>query len=377
MSLRTCSFLPALLLVASSARAEEPAAPGAAEPNPPNLTLRVSERGPGLPWSLSISNRGQGPAVLAADPRLLSLEVQVPSKKKTETCRLPSDLFPGHADKRTLVLLEPGEGVEQRFDPRLYCFAAGGQWQLVPGAIVTPHFGFPEKKKTVWRRGKRTEETPKQDPPFAVMLPPKKGASRPSNEGGVKGLRAEPFALKSEYAEWSRTKLPADKKAIEDSPLEIKMVQGSDAQAERAATVRITVHNRSKHAETVYFRRELVSYEVMRPDGLVTCDPQPDERAPDRQAFTRLGPGGKISVVSRLIELCPTGTFGSPGLYLVHARYDATESGDDWNIDAFVGRVVSRSPATVRIRTGEQPFLQKRTLERVRVSRKPGIVPPR
>ncbi|MFO0567487.1 MAG: hypothetical protein U0263_17650 [Polyangiaceae bacterium] len=341
------------------------------KPSPPNLTLRVSERGPGRPWSLSIENRGSAPALLAADPRLLSLDVRVPSKKQKETCRLPSELFPSRVDKRTLVMLEPGEGVEQEFDPRLFCFSAGGQWLLVPGSLVTPRFGFPEKKKTGWRNGKRVEETPKQEPPFAVLPAPDKGKSKSLDEdGGVKELTATPFALKSEYAEWSRTRIEADRKAADESPLVIRMVQGSDAQAERSATVQLTLRNRSKRSETVYFRRELVSFEVMRPDGLVTCDPEPDQRAPDRQAFAKLGPGGSITVVSRLIELCPTGTFGSPGLYLVHARYDATDSGDDYGLDAFVGRVVSRTPATVRIRTGEQPFLQKKTLSHAKVSEK-------
>lgn len=367
MSRRVLGLCSAALFVAGAAAAEEKAEAA----TPPSLTLRVSERGPGRPWSLGIANTGSEAAVLAADPRLLRLEVQVPGKKKKETCQLPPELFPAKADKRTLLLLEPGEGVEQQFDPRLYCFAAGGQWQLVPGAVVTPRFGWPEKKKTVWRKGKKLEETPKQDAPFAVLPAPAKGKSKPDDAGGVKELSGEPFALKSDYAEWSRTRLEADKKASEEGPLVIKMVQGSDAQAERSATVQLTLQNRSKHAETVYFRRELISFEVMRPDGLVTCDPQPDSRAPDRQAFTRLGPGGSISVVSRLVELCPTGTFGSPGLYLVHARYDATESGDDWNIDAFVGRVVSSSPATVRIRTGEHPFLQKRVLNRAKAPKKP------
>jgi len=359
-----------LLCVATLAPAGVVSAEEKAEvPTPPKLTLSVSERGPGRPWSLSIANAGSEPAVLAADPRLLSLEVLSPGKKKAETCRLPDGLFPQKADKRTLLVLEPGEGVEQHFDPRLYCFAAGGQWQLVPGAVVTPHFGWPEKKKPVWRAGKRVEETPKQSAPFAVLPAPAKGQAKHDDEGGVKELRGTPFALKSDYAEWSRTRIEADKKASEESPIVLKMVQGSDAQAERSATVQLTLRNRSKHAETVYFRRELVSFEVMRPDGLVTCDPQPDSRSPDRQAFTRLAPGGSISVVSRLVELCPTGTFGSPGLYLVHARYDATETGDEWNIDAFVGRVVSHSPATVRIRTGDQPFLQKRALTRMKLSK--------
>ena len=279
--------------------------------------------------------------------------------------------MPAKRDKRTIVLLEGGEGVAQTFDPRLYCFAAGGQWQLVPGAIVTPHFGWPEKKKKkVWKNGKRVEETPKQDPPFVAGAAPAKGASQSDDETGTKELVGTPFALKSDYAEWSRTRLPEDKKAADESPFVMSLLQGSDAQAERSATVTLTLTNRSKHRQTVYFRRELVSYEVMRPDGLVTCDPQPDLRAPDRQAFATLGSGGKISVVSRLVELCPTGTFGQPGLYLLHARFDATDSGDDYGLDAFVGRVVSKSPATVRIRTGEQPFLQKRRMRRVKGSEK-------
>lgn len=357
----------AAILTASGAAAEERAKTDD-DPAAPTLTLRVSERGPSRPWSLSIANTGSARAVLSADPRLLRLEVLAPGKKKAEICSLPSDLFPSRPDKRTLLVLEPGEGVEQHFDPRLYCFAAGGQWQLVPGALVTPHFGWPEKKKTVWRGGKRIDQTTKQEPPFAVLPAPEKGAGKPSDAGGVKELDGETFALKSDYQEWSRTRIEADRKASEESPLVLRMLQGSDAHAERTATVKLTVQNRSKRTETVYFRRELVKFEVMRPDGLVSCDPQPDTRAPDRQAFTRLRPGGSISVVSRLIELCPNGTFGSPGLYLVHARYDATEDGDEWDLDAFVGRAVSRTPATVRIRTGEQPFLQKRTLRVVKVA---------
>jgi len=353
--------------IAPPARADEtPKAESAA--SMPSLELDVAENGPGRPWRMALSNAGTEPATLVADPRLLWLEVKVPGKKKTSTCRLPGSLFPSRPDKRTLVVLEPGEGVAQYFDPRLYCFAAGGQWQLVPGALVTPHFGWPEKKKVVWRGGKRVEETPKQKPPFVAGTAPKKGTAKSLDDDGVKEFQAEPFALRSDYAEWSRTRLPKDREAIEKSPLALELVQGSDASAERTATVTIKLKNRSKHSLTVYFRRELVSYEVMRPDGLVTCDPQPDLRAPDRQGFTHLGPGRSISVTSRLVELCPTGTFGQPGLYLVHARFDATEAGDDWDLDAFVGRVVSPNPATIRIRTGEQPFLKKRRMRRVKAS---------
>lgn len=358
------------LAVSAPAFADDgaPKSPPAPESSLPSLELKVGERGPGLPWTMALANTGDRAAVVAADPRLLWFEVEVPGKKKTSTCRLPSELFPNRPDKRTLVLLEPGEGVAQSFDPRLYCFTAGGQWQLVPGSIVTPHFGWPQKMKTTWKGGKRvTEPAAKQIAPFVAGAAPKKGETTDPDADGVKEFAAEPFALRSDYAEWSRTRLDADRKARDHGPLQLKVTQGSDAEAERNATVRITLKNRSKRTERVYFRRELVSYEVMRPDGLVTCDPQPDLRAPDRQAFATLGPGRSLSVVSRLVEMCPTGTFGQPGLYLVHARFDSVEAGDDWNIEAFIGRVVSPSPATVRIRTGDQPFLKKRRMHFVKV----------
>jgi hypothetical protein len=372
--MRRSAAVSAVLLSLGLTTARSAVADGKAEPEetaaPPvtGLDLRVREHGPGRPWTMELANRGEDGAWVAADPRLLWFDVQVPGKKKKTTCKLPSELFPKHADARTLLLLDPGEGVEQRFDPRLFCFDAGGQWQLVPGALVTPHFGWPEKKKTVWKHGKRVEETPKQSPPFVAKPATEDGGGKSDESNGLKQLDAEPFALRSDYAEWSRTKVDADKKPPDDTPLEMTTVQGSDAEAERNATVRITLKNRSKHSVTVYFRRELVSYEVMRPDGLATCDPQPDLRAPDRQGFTHIGAGHSITVVSRLVEMCPTGTFGQPGLYLVHARFDANEAGDEWDMDAFVGRVLSHGPATVRIRTGEQPFLQKRRLYRVKVS---------
>jgi hypothetical protein len=352
----------ALASMPSAAFAEKDVPATVSSETTPKLDFRVQERGPGLPWSLSIVNRGKDKARLTADPRLLWFEVKVPSKKQTQTCRLPGGLFPSGSEKRVELELAPGEGVAHAFDPRLYCFAAGGQWQLVPGAFVTPHFGWKPKMKVSWRGGKRVEEpAAAQKAPFVGML-----ASADEDDGpGVKELVAEPFALRSEYAEWSRTRIDEEEKK-KKPPLELRILQGSDAQAERSATISIRLKNTSKRALTVYFRRELVSYEVMGPDGLITCDGEPDLRAPDRQAFSRLRPGGTIAVTSRLVELCPTGTFGRPGLYLVHGRLETADDGAEWDIEAFMGTVYSKEPATVRIRTGELSFLKKQTMVALR-----------
>jgi hypothetical protein len=100
----------------------------------------------------------------------------------------------------------------------------------------------------------------------------------------------------------------------------------------------------------------------MGPSGRATCDPQPDQRAPDRQAFQTLRPGGNTNVTSRLIELCPKGTFSEPGLYLIHGRFDARETGETLGMDAWVGQISSKEPALVRIRTGEQHGLERQML---------------
>jgi hypothetical protein len=138
-------------------------------------------------------------------------------------------------------------------------------------------------------------------------------------------------------------------------PLTLKLVHGSDAATEMNTTAVVEV--RSKQKTMLYFRRELLSFTVHGPDGIHGCDPQPDERAPDRQAYTPLGAGQSISATSLLAELCPKYTFARPGLYLVTARLDANRDGSEFGLSAFTGRLESRREALVRIRTGDFPAL--------------------
>ena len=93
------------------------------------------------------------------------------------------------------------------------------------------------------------------------------------------------------------------------------------------------------------------------PDGIRGCDPQPDDRAPDRQAYSTLKPGAAVTVTSLLTELCPNLTFGRPGLYLVSARFDATRDGSEFGLNAFTGWLESHQQALIRIRTGDLPPL--------------------
>jgi hypothetical protein len=285
-------------------------------------------------------------------------------------------------------LLGPGQGVVKAFDPRLYCFASTGQHVLVPGAIIAPSFGWPEKTKTVWKRGKReTVKLPQEEPfvarirkvddesseqaageenaPASTEKASANANATPEEITDIKTLSSHSFSLGSDYRKWSAVGLP-DKEA-DPSPIGIEMRQGSDAHSQLGATIAITLVNREKKTRYVYFRRELLSFEVMGPGGFDRCDPQPDARAPDRQGFLRLAPGQKMTITSRLIELCPVETFARPGFYLVHARFDADESGEEYDLDAYVGRVATQKPANVRIRTGDLFLHEKQAMRPLQV----------
>jgi hypothetical protein len=175
---------------------------------------------------------------------------------------------------------------------------------------------------------------------------------------GVKELLATPVELGSDYA-------PPPPEKVDTLALEL--VQGSDALARPNVTVTFKLTNHEKVARRIYVRRELVSFQVTGPDGTATCDPQPDERAPDRQAFTLLNANGSISLTSRLAELCPDDTFLRGGLYVVEGQLDAFATGAEYEFDAYVGRLVSPRAVVVRVRSGPLPFPGPRVVEWVRV----------
>lgn len=356
------------------------------------LHFEIVEIGPQQQWGLAVVNRGSEALKVIFDPRLLTLEVEPPpdpqpkrwaKKPKTRICRLPDALRPARADANYAIILPPGKGMVEAFDPRLYCLPDGSASALVAGARVSPKFGFAPKTKVVWRGGKRVEELVEQSEPFvAKVVPlarhshdrgrhrhkgerereveaePEQSDALAGAEAPVKQLLGTPFQLGGDYA-------PAPPR--EESSLVLRLVRGSDARDESAVTITTSLANRDKVPLRVYFRRELVSFEVTGPDGTLICDPQPDNRVPDRQAFSLLNPGKSLTVTSRLIELCPDDTFARPGLYVVSAQFDGATDGKEWGYDAFVGHVVAEQPAVIRVRSGSLPFPGPRLLEPVKV----------
>ena len=365
---------------------------------PLGLRFEVMELGAELPWAFAIVNRGTEAAIVDFDARLLTLEILPPppaveppapsgkakalktakAKKppKPVICRLPADVVPSSVDPALASKLEPGEGLVQNFDPRLYCVGKT-PWPLVSGAQLSAHFGWPLKMKVSWKAGKREERPAVQREPFvaepveaqgslpaAPLRDGEKSENFEATERRIKELNGTPFTLGEHFGDAAT--LPPGAKSPPPG-LELS-ISGSDAADEGVVTATTTLTNRGPRKLDVYFRREMVTYEVSGPDGVFQCDPQPDRRSPaDRSAVQTLRPGGKSSAVSRLIEMCPAHSFARPGLYLVHARFDAADPATDLGFNAFMGRLVTAKPALVRVRHGELPFTPSRGAMRVHV----------
>jgi hypothetical protein len=352
---------------------------------PLGLRFEVMDLGPQLPWAFAVVNRGTEAAVVDFDARLLTLEVLPPvappeaqsgkakaakPKKppKPVVCRLPADVVPGSVDAALAIKLEPGEGLVQNFDPRLYCLGKA-PWPMVEGAQVSARFGWPLKMKVTWKGGKREELPGVQREPFVAEPSEARGSlpeadARETSERRIKELNGTPFTLGQDFA--LDVKPPAGA-AAPPPGLELS-ISGSDAADEGVVTATTTFTNRGPRKQDLYFRRELITYEASGPDGVFQCDPKPDLRSPaDRSSVQTLRPGGKFSAVSRLIEMCPAHAFARPGLYLVHARFDAADPATDLGFNAFMGRLVSAKPALVRVRHGELPFTPLSNTLRVHV----------
>ena len=328
-----------------------------------HLRLEVTPRPAGELWLVAVVNRGTEPAKVLFDLRRLTLSLEAPEPAKPRpkwqkkpapaVCRLPEG-FGGRLLDDPTRTLQPGEGLLQTFDPRLYCISAAGDSLLATGQRVTAKLGFsPKPPRVQWKQGKRSEVPSPQSAPFiaepsASAASPGSAKSDPEHDLRVKELVANELSLTPDLMGTEAEEDPT-------LPLQLRLVRGSDSATELNTTAVVEV--KAKRKSQLYFRRELVSYTIHGPDGIHECDPQPDDRAPDRQAYSTLGVGQSVSATSLLTELCPKYTFGRPGLYLVSARLDAVRDGSEFGLAAFTGRLESRKEALVRIRTGDLPAL--------------------
>jgi hypothetical protein len=336
-----------------------------------HLRLEVTPRPAGELWLLAVVNRGTEPARVLFDLRRLTLSLETPEdpakprskwkKKPAPTlCKLPAG-FGGPSNDEPTFELQPGEGLVQTFDPRLYCISSRGDALLATGQRVTAKLGFPAKPpRVVYRQGKRNEVPSVQSAPFVAEPLAAAGSEHvdAEHDSRVKELVANELSLTPDL-------LAGEAEDDPSLPLQLSLLHGSDAVTELGATAVVQV--KAKQKTQLYFRRELLSFTVHGPDGIRGCDPQPDDRAPDRQAYVTLRPGHSLTATSLLAELCPKYTFGRAGLYVVSARLDAERDGSEFGLSAFTGRLESRREALVRIRKGDLPTLPPPEPLRVKV----------
>jgi hypothetical protein len=139
---------------------------------------------------MRIDNEGARAVRIPADVRLLSFEIEVPSKeakKKPTTykCAVPDSLRPTGFPERRALLLAAGQSYIESFDPRLFCFGKNDA-ALVGTAIVRPRFGWTPEKAPFG--GAKSKKPPSG--PFAA-----ESADNPAPTAPVRQLTAPPFIL--------------------------------------------------------------------------------------------------------------------------------------------------------------------------------------
>lgn len=363
------------------------------------LLLHVREAGPQRPWVVAIENATTRPVYLVKDPRLLSMTVKVPGKRKDVDCSLPAAMLPAKAEQERLREVAPGEELRFRIDPRFYC-VDGDEGVLVPGAMIEATYGFRGATRTSYRAGRKVTERLPSTPPYVAQFPseadeaarqaalpppgppveandetatddqeprdaegeddaqaptPPPPVEHDQNRPGLRAVKPTRLALGSEYQSW-------EPKTGDDDltrGLVLEVIDGSDSLTARGAQVTVRITNRGHRPQRLFVRRELISYYLLGPEGLSVCAADEAERAPDGQSFRTLAPDEKIQFTTRLVEFCPGEIIDRPGFYLVGAELAADGASNEPGIDAFQGVLYTTRGKPVRIQKGELPFVYR------------------
>ncbi len=357
-------FSFALVLLASAevnAQPKKKEAPAPALPAP-QLTLTVTPGKGGAPWSLKIENAGGVPVRIAADPRLLILEVTPPAdttKKNakapaTVTCRLPDDARPSSDDGHELVV--PGKrSWSATFDPFFYCFGAKERVALVTGANAKARFGWPVKAAA------KGAKTAAPSPPF-VATPVGAAVGQVSPVKDIESaaftlsetVTAAPPATSAAKAEDKEKDKEKEKEA--PPPLALTMAEAMDAARGVELSATVTLTNQSDRSVTLLHRPETVLFTVSGPAGTVACGNPRVVASPIRELFTTLGPKGKSQLTVLVNAVCPADTFDEPGIYRVLPRIDTRgASGRPIGMKTWDGEASGTTPMLLRIRNPRKP----------------------
>jgi hypothetical protein len=326
---------PAKAPVVARPRQVRPPKPPVEPPPLPNVSLRVEAPTTRGAWTVRVSNQGDVPVRIAADARLVTLDVLPRGARQSLRCELPPDMRPDNDLGRPLVL-PPGRSYAESFEPRLYCFGGQRLAALAPGTIVVARLGW---------LGKATR--------FSVISPidgvEPKLASRPY-------LDAPPIVLPDEPTPQSMPTVIATPPVDDPPRLSLRSSETSESDSASGVEVPVTLRNDGTRTVILRFRPETVRFDVSGPGGADHCTWPAQPTAPTRDLFTTLGPGASTSLRIVLGQYCAAHTFDESGLFVVRARLDTRgASGSQVGLRTFDGEVIALSPTLVRLHRGRSP----------------------
>lgn len=338
----------------------------------PPLAFSVTPGTGGGPWKMRIENTGEVPIRIAADPRLLVLEVTAPvgtelprgdgaANKRAKPgepvmvrCVLPDDARPATDEGRDLVI-PSRRAWSTTIDPLLYCFGARERASLVASATVKAHFGWSAAPaKTPAPATKRTARLSHPGPPFvAAPVGAAVGKVAPAKE-----LEAAAFTLGEGVPGATRTATPAAAESnIPGRPtLSVSMPDTMDVARGFEVGATVTVANDGDKAATLLFRPETVRFAVSGPQGSVACGSPRYIDSPIRELYSTIAPRARASLTVLLTSRCPVDTFDEPGIYRVTAILDTSgASARSIGLKTWDGEATARAPLLLRVRTPRRP----------------------
>lgn len=356
------SFLCAFF-VAPPGRAEE----GAVSTQfPPPLALTITSGAGGGPWKLRIENTGDLPIRIAADPRLLVLDVTPPAGTVLETtpaqkraggtaratepvtvrCALPEDARPATDEGRDLVVPSK-RSWSANIDPLFFCFGSRERRALVAGATVKAHFGWPVQPAKAATRKKPAAPAP---PFVAAPVGAAVGKIAPA-----KALESAPFTIGEAVAGG-----PVAGGSREVAPgrasLSVSMPDVRDVARGVEIETTVTVVNDGDKAALLLFRPETVRFSVSGPRGSNACGTAAVVGSPIRELYSTIGVKGRASLPLLLTAKCPFDTFDEPGVFRVTAILDTSNaSARSIGLKTWDGEATAKVPMLLRVRSPRRP----------------------
>lgn len=317
--------------VPTNALADEPSSGETA----PSLRFDVTPTAVG-PWLMRITNTGETPVRLAADARLISLEVG------KEHCVLPDDARPSTDEGKELVV-PATRSWSTSFDPLFYCFHPTQRAALSAGASVKVHFG--------WRPpAAKSKAAP--SPPFAVSpVGASVGKVKPQKE-----IVSDPITLKDAViAEAKPAAPPSDKSKDDDTNMppkaSLSLPATMDAAKGDELSTTVTFHNESDRPVTLMFRPDMVQFSLHGPQGSVSCGSPKSIASPIRELFVTVGAKSHTALGVLFTSTCAPGSFDDPGLYRIDARLDTRQaSGRMINVRSWDSVATTTEPLLLRVR---------------------------